>query len=53
MIVTRLGLAPDGDIAKLWISLNEAYGRVHERSFHESLTVDDAFRAKFARRSIR
>jgi hypothetical protein len=49
-IVTRLGLAADGDIAKLWISLNETYGRVHERSFHESLKVDNAFRADFARR---
>lgn len=48
-IVTRLGLAADGDIAKLWIKLNEAYGRVHERSFHVSLQVDETFRAEFVR----
>ncbi len=48
-IVTRLGLAPDGDIAKLWIELNKAYGRVHERSFHERLEADDTFRAEYAR----
>ncbi len=48
-IVTRLGLAADGDIAKLWIILNEAYGRVHERSFHMRLQVDETFRAEFVR----
>lgn len=48
-IVTRLGLTADGDVAKLWIKLNEAYGRVHERSFHVSLQVDETFRAEFAR----
>jgi hypothetical protein len=49
-IVTRLGLAPDSDVAKLWVELNETYGRVHERSFHERLEVDEAFRAKYAHR---
>jgi hypothetical protein len=49
-IVMQLGLAPDGDIAKLWIELTKAYGRVHERSFHERLDVDEAFREKFARK---
>jgi hypothetical protein len=49
-IVERLGLSPDGDIAKLWISLNDAFGHVHERSFHESLKVDDSFRAEYAYR---
>lgn len=49
-IVSRLGLAPDGDIAKLWIELNDAYGRVHQRSFHERLEADDAFRAEYARK---
>ncbi|WP_143279327.1 hypothetical protein [Bradyrhizobium ottawaense] len=49
-IVERLGLAPNGDIANLWISLNDAFGRVHERSFHESLRVDDSFRAEYAHR---
>jgi hypothetical protein len=49
-LVTRLGLAPDGDVATLWIKLNEAYGRAHERSFHERLEVDEAFRTQYARR---
>src|ERR1700675_2531095 len=48
-IVKRLGLAPDGDIAKLWIKLNQTYGRVHERSFHANLPVDDTFKAEFVR----
>jgi hypothetical protein len=48
-IVARLGLSPEGDIAKLWIKLNEAYGRVHERSFHLSLKVDETFQAEFVR----
>jgi hypothetical protein len=49
-IVSRLGLAVDGDVAKLWIELNDAYGRVHQRSFHERLEADDAFRAEYARK---
>ncbi|MFH0297893.1 hypothetical protein AAFX91_11745 [Bradyrhizobium sp. 31Argb] len=48
-IVTRLGLAPDGDIARLWIKLNQTYGRVHERSFHANLPVDETFKAEFVR----
>ena len=49
-IVKQLGLAPNGDIAKLWIELTKAYGRVHERSFHERLEVDETFRTEFARK---
>lgn len=49
-LVARLGLAPDGDVARLWIELNDAYGRAHERSFHQRLEVDEAFRAQYARR---
>ena len=49
-IASRLGLAPDGDVAKLWIELNESYGRVHERSFHERLEVDEAFQTQYALR---
>ena len=49
-ITGRLGLAADSDVAKLWIELNDTYGRVHERSFHERLEVDDAFRAQYSRR---
>ena len=48
-IISQLGLASDSDIAKLWIGLNETYGRVHQRSFHERLEVDDQFRADYAR----
>ncbi|MDP2409782.1 MAG: hypothetical protein Q8M26_05800 [Pseudolabrys sp.] len=48
-IATRLSLSTDGDIAKLWIKLNEAYGRVHERSFHLSLEVDESFRSEYVR----
>ncbi|MET4373307.1 hypothetical protein ABIA99_006029 [Bradyrhizobium sp. LB12.1] len=49
-IVKQLGLAPDGDVAKLWIELTRATGRVHERSFHERLEADEAFRVEFARK---
>jgi hypothetical protein len=49
-IVVSLGLAPDSDVAKLWIELNDTHGRVHERSFHERLEVDEAFRVQYARR---
>ena len=49
-IVKQLGLAPDGDVAKLWIELTKATGRVHERSFHERLEADEAFRVEFARK---
>ncbi|MEY9135000.1 hypothetical protein ACVMII_003904 [Bradyrhizobium diazoefficiens] len=48
-IVARLGLAPDGDIARLWIRLNQTYGRVHERSFHANLSVDETFKTEFVR----
>jgi ATP dependent DNA ligase C terminal region len=48
-IVSRLGLAPDGDIANLWTSLTESFGRAHERSFHRSLKVDDDFREQYQR----
>ena len=46
-IVSRLGLAPDGDIANLWTSLTENFGGAHQRSFHRSLQVDDDFREKY------
>jgi hypothetical protein len=46
-IVDWLGLAPDGEVANSWISLNKGAGRAHERSFHESLLVDDEFRIAF------
>lgn len=46
-IINWLGLAPDGGVAKSWISLDKSAGRAHERSFHESLLVDDDFRIAF------
>jgi len=48
-IVSRLGLAPDGDIANLWASLTENFGGAHQRSFHRSLQVDDDFRERYQR----
>jgi hypothetical protein len=48
-IVSRLGLAPDGDIANLWSSLTENVGGAHQRSFHRSLQVDEDFREKYQR----
>lgn len=45
-IVTRLGLARDGDIARAWKSISQAHGQAHGgRALHQSTTVDDAFRA--------
>jgi hypothetical protein len=40
-IVARLGLDPDGDVAKQWTSLCDSVGMAHQRSFHQSLQVDD------------
>jgi hypothetical protein len=48
-IVVRLGLDQDGDIAKQWIVLGNKFGRAHQRSHHEALTVDDEFRAEYQR----
>ncbi len=42
-IVSQLGLAVDGDIARLWTDLNDTYGQAHHRSFHERLDVDDEY----------
>jgi len=45
-IVTRLGLAPDGDIARAWKSISQAHSQAHGgRALHHSFVVDDAFRA--------
>jgi hypothetical protein len=47
-IVTRLGLAPDGDIARAWKSISQAHGQAHGgRALHQSFVVDDAFRANW------
>ena len=43
------GSIPQGDIAKLWISLTKTNRIVHSRSFHKTLNVDENFRAKFQR----
>ena len=48
MIVTRLGLAPDGDIARAWNFISDAHAKAHGgRALHQSLVVDDAFRAEW------
>lgn len=47
-IVKQLGLAPDGDIAKLWFELTRVVEFAHQRSFHERLEADAAFRVEFA-----
>jgi hypothetical protein len=45
-IVTRLGLAPNGDIAQAWKSISQAHSQAHGgRALHQSFVVDDAFRA--------
>jgi hypothetical protein len=44
-IVKRLGLAPDGDIARAWKKLTGAHGKAHGRAFYNALTVDETFRA--------
>jgi hypothetical protein len=46
-IVARLGLDPEGDVAKRWTSLCDTYGRAHERSFHRPLEVDHDFRSRY------
>lgn len=46
-IVTQLGLASDGDIAKKWVALTNKGGAAHGRSFHRSLSVDTDFRADY------
>ncbi len=46
-IVKSLGLNPEGDIANLWISLNDSFGKAHERHFHRSMEVDDEFRSQY------
>ena len=48
-IVSRLGLAPEGDIARAWLSISNAHGKAHQRPFLRSLAVDDEFRAKWQR----
>jgi hypothetical protein len=46
-IVTRLGLAADGDIAGAWISISQAHGEAHRRALYQSLVVDDEFRVEW------
>lgn len=46
-IVTRLGLAADGDIARAWIAISQAHGQAHGRALYQSLAVDAAFRAQW------
>lgn len=45
-IVTRLGLAPDGDIARAWKLISQAHSQAHGgRALDQSFVVNDAFRA--------
>jgi hypothetical protein len=46
-IVARLGFDPAGDIADKWTSLCDSFGKAHQRSFHQPLTVDDDFRSQY------
>jgi hypothetical protein len=46
-IVTRLGFDPQSDTANSWAKLTDTNEIVHDRSFHQSLKVDDEFRANF------
>ncbi|WP_314957194.1 hypothetical protein [Bradyrhizobium cosmicum] len=47
-ILTRLGLDPEGEIAKKWLSFRDALSQVHQRSFDKTLRIDDEFRRTFA-----
>lgn len=46
-MVMRLGLDPDGPAARKWVAISKSAGKAHERSFHQSLAVDDEFRSKY------
>lgn len=47
-ICTTLGLAPDGDVARAWKSVKAAHAKAHYgRELHQSLEVDDQFRAEW------
>ena len=48
-IVTRLGFDAQSDTAKWWAKLTDTNKVVHDRCFHQSLKVDDDFRATFQR----
>jgi hypothetical protein len=48
LIVTRLGLAPDSDIAQSWKAISSAHGKAHGgRALDQTLVVDDTFRAEW------
>jgi len=46
-IVETLGFAPDSDVAKAWLLLQSLFGKAHQRSFHQSLSVDKEFRSQY------
>jgi hypothetical protein len=46
-LVIQLGLEPEGEVAKQWMTLCENFGNAHKRSFHAKLEVDDDFRQNF------
>jgi hypothetical protein len=46
LIVQRLGLSADSDIARSWKAISAAHGKAHGgRALDQTLVVDDAFRA--------
>ena len=47
LIVQRLGLSPEGDIATAWVSLCRTVGRAHERYYHRDQPVDREFLEAF------
>ena len=47
-IVSQLGLDKNGDIASQWIALTASVGLAHNRSFHDSMRMDDKFNTGFA-----
>jgi len=49
VIGARLGLSEDSETVQAWISLTKTAGRAHERHFHRSMSIDDAFRNDFQR----
>ncbi|MGO6698968.1 hypothetical protein ACCS33_05885 [Rhizobium ruizarguesonis] len=46
-ILARLALPTDGEIARLWFDIIKIPERAHQRSFHNSLVVDDEFRREY------
>ena len=48
-ICERLNLGSSNDILHLWIGLTDGSSEAHRRSFHQSLDVNEEFRARYQR----